>query len=358
MFNFSFGVPLVIGFHEYGRYAACFAVPATLSVFGQGLFLSLLAHDNKDAPSHYLFLFLVVTLPPLLITYTIIFDLYIAFYASAIYISLITRVFLEAHLLFSDRNTYLALSIKIELLAALLTSLSLAGATLLNYQSILLPLGLLVLTTVIFASLAIPQLQIHPRNPASISDITNTFRLLFKGFSTRLHEEGFVTLMPLFIASGSSNEVAGQFRVGLSFAKAMTKLMPYRHELVFRSIIDGHFDTTRAIRHWLIVSLAYTGLAASCLSLYERIDGAPLTGGFILLVLSGPMVAFLLLFMPAIVQISSITIYLIVICLMSCIMATVNAELFRISLTFCVTQVILTLWALKVLSTKTAEHHD
>jgi hypothetical protein len=351
MFSFAFGVPLVIGIKEYGLYSACFAVPATLSILWHNYFLSIIPfNEHQHSRLHYA-IFTITSLLLLFIIYFIFKGGFEFFLSVIIFFALVLRVYIETNLLCHSRDKYLFALIRVESISIFANCLWLSFFFFTELKSAMMPVGMLLSGFAILVVLTCRHIQPIKFKTQPFIFNSGSIPSLMKRLSLRVHEEGFVTNMPLFISSVANNELAGQFRLGLSFAKAMSKFFPYRLEWIYVSLADGSIDKVRISRIWIVFSLGYyavTGLL-TLLLYFSGLYAIPLS--FALMLISAPPVAFLLLFTPSAVERSRSLIYFVLCSLVVCVATSSKEDLMLLSVAFVSTQFLLVPLVFKVIFT-------
>jgi hypothetical protein len=349
MVSFAFGVPIVIGIEAYGLYVACFALPATLSVLVQSFLISTAAVKNNENIFYYFVIFYVIFLILIFATYSLALGHAEGFYALVIFSSLMLRLLFEVTLLRGDSKFYLSVLFRAEIAIAVNSLFCLILLWWLESKSVVLPISILCINSIIVVYFIYPKIKIS--NWFLFDGLMHQIKVkfLFKGFSLRLHEECFVTNMPLILAYAVGNELAGQFRVCLSFAKAMAKVLPYRFEVVLFEFANGTFEKKHVLRNLFLISLTYLAISFSGLILSYFIGGYEYNVAFILMFLFGPFLAFLLIFMPLAVRLDYLNIWYILFFFIICAVSALSQSLIIVSLVFISCQSILSFMVVKLI---------
>jgi hypothetical protein len=255
----SFGVPFVIGMVKYGEYATLFALPATLSVFVQGLYVSSLKRCGyAEFRSGAGLLNLVFSL--LALSIGSIFGHLDGILMAVLLAFLLERVRWETLALTQGHNCYANTLRDCELIAVVVTSLGLAVAYSFKFQSCLLPVGLICGNLLISI---IKLIRVCPKD-CSRSHLANAQRILSGGFSgvfIRIHEELFISQMPYTLSFVLGPREVGIFRVTISVAKFFFKVFPYRYEVVIAGHLQRAPEAPRILRYFLLVNLLAIAVA-------------------------------------------------------------------------------------------------
>lgn len=263
MSTMAFGVPAVIGIEEYGRFAALFALPGTLTVFAQGLYISRVGKCdyNEFRVGACFFNFILTGLAFLVSSFFcgIATGGMVAF----IFAVLLERFRWEALTLMCANGQYKKALRDSEVLTFLITVTGLTMAQHFHYRSHILPIVLLG------GSMLISTYKLASVNPARMprtSDLYSCMKSVtsggFSGVFVRLHEELFIVQMPYTLSLVLGHRQAGVFRLTVSVVKLFFKAFPYRYETVLSDFVEGPPNTDKILRYFLIVNVLSIGSAA------------------------------------------------------------------------------------------------
>jgi hypothetical protein len=349
MVSFAFGIPIVIGIEAYGLYVACFALPATLSVLVQSYLISTATVKKHENILYYFLILYVIFAIFIYIVYGLVLGSVERLYAVVIFSSLMLRLLFEVALLRSDSKFYLSVLFKSEVAIAINSFLFIILLWSIEWKSVILPISILCINSIIVVYFIYPKIEKSKWVLFNGSMDQIKIKSLFKGFSLRLHEECFVTNMPLILAYTVGNELAGQFRICLSIAKAMAKILPYRFEVVLFEFVNGTFEKKHVLRNLFFISLSYLTISIFGLTVSYLIGGYHYNVAFILMFLFGPFLAFLLIFMPLAVKLDYHNIWYILFFFVVCAVSALSQNLIIISLAFISCQGILSFLAVRVI---------
>jgi hypothetical protein len=227
-------VPLVIGLAKYGEFAVLFAVPASAAVFLHSYFISIAKEWGSLLFRRRSCKLIALATTALFATVVILNNVISATMTALIFVLLAERLRQEVLALCFSSNVIAVLGrLKIiEVRQLILSSAILIIFTLQkSVDGIWLPIFLIASSLVaaisVFNSLPDSPPAMDPSNDAEGR------RSKFSPIFARVHEELFITQMPLVIAKLEGSFVlAGVFRLAISGTKIFAKLYPYRFDLV------------------------------------------------------------------------------------------------------------------------------
>lgn len=290
----AFVVPLMIGAEQYGQYAAVFALPAFLQSGIEAYAVLNLSRGIRTRSFwlSYSGLALGATLVSALVC-GYLFDPYAAVWAGALSAALMFRGAASALV-----YTHLSISfVRVNVTAEALTF---------GVYLIVLLLGLIAqaspytipLAMVVTASLVAGSYLLHKgMQPVGTTDQqASTERGGWRFLWARSYEDLSLTLMPLFLASSFGLSLAGEFRVIVSGMKVLSKLFPFRYEVILRGSRLGEFDIRTFAKVSAIFVLLGFGVAAVLFLMRGNIflsEGTPI---WVVALSSGALVASLAAF--------------------------------------------------------------
>ncbi len=264
MFMMSFGVPTVIGLSDYGRYAALFALPASVSVFVQGLFS---AHLSTSDPGR--FRSSAVTLNMLVVSGTLCLGAWFLDIWDAVALATMMAVMLERFrheilALLANADKYTRALRMGELLGAISTMLFLGAAFSAGMTTYMLPVAILVVNQLLSIFCLARVARLRPWTPSRPS-----IRHLFSGgvssMFVRAHEEIFITQAPLALSFFAGDRASGMFRVTVSVMKIVFKAFPFRYEKVAYDALNGHLEIKYILRFFVFVNVITAAIIAMVL---------------------------------------------------------------------------------------------
>jgi len=295
MFTLALLVPYVIGFFEYGKYAALYAIPGFFQGMIETYVMLLLVKSSLTSAvlKHILILAFVATLLVFSITLSV-FELRSALYVIPLFISLLFRSVVTS-MAYSNVKLELTKVIIAEALTLLLYILILAACIIGGIDTFYVPyymvIGGAIISAIYLLGFIKKSYVSEPQDLMTADKIFSPRNLL-----ARIYEDLFITVAPLLMMRAFGATIAGEYRVILSFFKGISKVFPYKYELILRSVREGNFDSVKFIKASAIFCIP--GIVAFALYPFIiRYTDLKLTYELVIIVLAaGPVVSLLVIF--------------------------------------------------------------
>jgi hypothetical protein len=299
MFVLALLTPYLIGISEYGYYASMYSVPG----FFQGMletYLMLLLFNSGLSKSS-LFHFGKIVILSFILTSVVV---YLTLGREIVFITLIL------YSLMLLRSIALALAyhcLKVKVTSIILSELivfAVYGLIVLdvNFGSKVLGLSRTHnLPMIMVCSAAIPSAfflfwKVKPYfNNLLILDKDQPFDL--HNLLARIYEDLFFSLAPLVTFKLFGSKTAGEYRFILSIFKGISKLFPFKYELLLRNIREGVFSF-KSFKNFSFLFISFGIVTTICLTLFIQMGYFNFISHMYLILLSSGFVITILVVFP------------------------------------------------------------
>jgi hypothetical protein len=261
MFVLALIVPYLIGLSEYGYYASLYSIPGFFQGMLETYLMLLLFNNGFSIPSFKHFTSI------LFVSFFVISILvFLTLGKTAVFTALILYLFMVI------RSIALALAyhcLKIgvfsiivsELIVFLVYSLIILdvqlGSQILGFKkNFLLPLSMICIASI--PSSLFLLWKIKPFISNLLTDEKDaSFDL--RNLLARIYEDLFFSLAPLVTFKIFGSKTAGEYRLILSIFKGISKIFPFKYELLLRNLKEGDFSFSRFKKlSFLFIILGFT----------------------------------------------------------------------------------------------------
>lgn len=259
----AFAVPLIIGAEEYGRYATLFAVPAFFqsAVEAYAVLNLTKGAGGRSFWASYVGLAATALLVTAL-TYYWLIDVSAAAWSVVLGAALIYRSAGSALVYTRESVSFVRVNVAAEFITFGVYAAVLGVGLIVVAPPFSIPLLMIIGASLVAGSYLLRAAIKSGRMPlTSAAPALGGHPVRF--LLSRTYEDLTLTLMPLFVASSFGLIAAGEFRIIVSGMKVVSKVFPFRYEVILRGIRSGEFKTASFVKVacvFLVLGLGIAGV--------------------------------------------------------------------------------------------------
>jgi len=291
----AFAVPLLVGAEQYGQYAAVFALPAFLQ---SGIEAYAVLSLSRGVRSRSFWLsYAGLSLGAALVSALVcayLFDHAAAVWAGALAAGLMFRGAASALVYTHLSISFVRVNVTAEAVTFAVYVIVLLLGLAVQAPPYSIPLAMVVTASLVAGTV----LLLAGLKPDVVGDqeTASHERGGWRFLWARSYEDLSLTLMPLFLANCFGLSVAGEFRVIVSGMKVLSKLFPFRYEVILRGSRLGEFDIRTFAKVSAVFVLLGFGIAAILYLMRGNVFLSEGTAMWIVALSSGALVASLAAF--------------------------------------------------------------